>query len=155
MRFLDITPRSRWLSAAGGVSVAYVFVHILPDLAASEETLRKAAGESLGFLEHHVYLLALLGLPAKLSGGEHQRGAVAHALANRPSLILANEPTAALDSVRGRKVMQLLAKVAHEQGAGVIVVTHDHRALDVFDRILEIDDGHLRHASAPTASGRA
>jgi putative ABC transport system ATP-binding protein len=87
-------------------------------------------------------------LPSKLSGGEQQRVAVARALANRPSLILADEPTAALDSVRGRQVMGLFRKVAHEQNAGVIVVTHDHRALDVFDRTLEMEDGVLRvHAN--------
>ena len=83
-------------------------------------------------------------LPSKLSGGEQQRVAVARALANRPGLILADEPTAALDSVRGRQVMELFAKVAHEQQSGVIVVTHDHRALDVFDRTLEMEDGKLR-----------
>ena len=60
--------------------------------------------------------------------------AVARALANQPSLILADEPTAALDSSRGRQVMELFAKVAHERGAGIIVVTRDQRALDVFDR---------------------
>lgn len=85
-------------------------------------------------------------LPSMLSGGEQQRVAVARALANRPSLILADEPTAALDSVRGRQVMELFAKVAHEQHAGVIVVTHDHRALDVFDRTLEMEDGQLRES---------
>jgi putative ABC transport system ATP-binding protein len=85
-------------------------------------------------------------LPSKLSGGEQQRVAVARALANRPSLILADEPTAALDSVRGRQVMELFVKVAHEQSAGVIVVTHDHRALDVFDRTLEMEDGQLRES---------
>jgi putative ABC transport system ATP-binding protein len=82
-------------------------------------------------------------LPSKLSGGEQQRVAVARALANRPSVILADEPTAALDSVRGRQVMELFRKVAHEQNAGVVVVTHDHRALDVFDRTLEMEDGKL------------
>jgi putative ABC transport system ATP-binding protein len=83
-------------------------------------------------------------LPNMLSGGEQQRVAVARALANRPSVILADEPTAALDSVRGRQVMELFRKVAHEQNAGVIVVTHDHRALDVFDRTLEMEDGMLK-----------
>lgn len=83
-------------------------------------------------------------LPSMLSGGEQQRVAVARALANSPSLILADEPTAALDSIRGRQVMELFAKVAHEQNAGVIVVTHDHRALDVFDRTLEMEDGQLQ-----------
>lgn len=82
-------------------------------------------------------------LPAELSGGQQQRIAVARALANRPNLILADEPTAALDSHRGRQVMELFRKVAHEQGAGVIVVTHDQRALDAFDRILEMEDGRL------------
>ncbi|PKN66099.1 MAG: ABC transporter [Deltaproteobacteria bacterium HGW-Deltaproteobacteria-15] len=70
--------------------------------------------------------------------------AVARALANRPSLILADEPTAALDSQRGRQVMELFSKVAHEQQGAVIVVTHDHRALDVFDTIYEMEDGRIR-----------
>jgi putative ABC transport system ATP-binding protein len=83
-------------------------------------------------------------LPDALSGGQQQRVAVARALANHPSLILADEPTAALDSHRGRQVMELFRKVAHEQGAGVIVVTHDQRALDVFDRTLEMEDGTLK-----------
>jgi putative ABC transport system ATP-binding protein len=83
-------------------------------------------------------------LPSMLSGGQQQRVAVARALANRPSVILADEPTAALDSHRGRQVMELFAKVAHEQGAGVIVVTHDQRALDVFDTIYEMEDGIMR-----------
>lgn len=87
-------------------------------------------------------------LPSMLSGGQQQRVAVARALANRPSVILADEPTAALDSHRGRQVMELLAQVAHEQGAGVIVVTHDHRALDVFDTIYEMEDGTMHEQSA-------
>jgi len=68
---------------------------------------------------------------------------VARALANGPSLILADEPTAALDSQRGRQVMELFRKAAHERGSAVIVVTHDHRALDVFDRTFEMEDGVL------------
>jgi putative ABC transport system ATP-binding protein len=93
-------------------------------------------------------------LPSKLSGGEQQRVAVARALANTPGLILADEPTAALDSVRGRQVMELFRKVAHEQNTGVIVVTHDQRALDVFDRTLEMEDGRLRQAVAASQSWR-
>ncbi len=87
-------------------------------------------------------------LPDALSGGQQQRVAVARALANEPSLILADEPTAALDSHRGRQVMELFAKVAHEQGAAVLVVTHDHRSLDVFDRTVEMEDGRLREHPA-------
>lgn len=90
-------------------------------------------------------------LPFMLSGGQQQRVAVARALANRPGLILADEPTAALDGHLGRQVMELFRKVAHEQNAGVIVVTHDHRSLDVFDRILEMEDGLLRAGPHPAA----
>ena len=93
-------------------------------------------------------------LPVALSGGEQQRVAVARALANNPSLILADEPTAALDSQRGRQVMELFAKVAHERNAGVLVVTHDHRTLDVFDRIVDVEDGmiHERSSTHPLQS---
>jgi len=82
-------------------------------------------------------------LPDALSGGQQQRVAVARALANEPSLILADEPTAALDSQRGRQVMELFRRVAHERGAAVIVVTHDHRSLDVLDKSYEMEDGKL------------
>ena len=104
-------------------------------------------------------LLAYLGvadrasnLPDALSGGQQQRVAVARALANQPSLILADEPTAALDSHRGRQVMELFRKVAHERGAGVIVVTHDQRSLDVFDRTYEMEDGKLQPTPPPTGT---
>jgi len=83
-------------------------------------------------------------LPAKLSGGQQQRVAIARALANEPSLLLADEPTAALDSVRGRQVMELFRELSRNHQTGVIVVTHDHRALDVFDHAWEMEDGKLR-----------
>lgn len=62
LNFLDVMPRSRWLSAASGISVAYVFVHLLPDLAEEQETIREAVGTGFSFLEYHVYLVALAGL---------------------------------------------------------------------------------------------
>ena len=80
----------------------------------------------------------------ELSGGQQQRVAIARALANTPELLLADEPTAALDSVMGRKVMELLKQVAHERNTGVLVVTHDHRAIDVFDRIYVMEDGKIK-----------
>lgn len=84
-----------------------------------------------------------------LSGGQQQRVAVARALANHPSVLLADEPTAALDSHRGRQVMELFRDVARQHGAGVIVVTHDQRTLDVFDTIYEMEDGviHVTNGS--------
>ena len=92
--------------------------------------------------------------PETLSGGEQQRVAIARALANEPSLILADEPTAALDSVRSRNVMELFRKVAHERGAAVLVVTHDHRALDIFDVLHEMEDGRIRPSSHVVAHGQ-
>lgn len=81
--------------------------------------------------------------PAQLSGGEAQRVAIARALANRPRIILADEPTAALDSQRARIVMDLLRRVAVEQRAAVIVVTHDEKIFDRFDHIFQLRDGAL------------
>lgn len=81
--------------------------------------------------------------PALLSGGEAQRVAIARALANRPRIILADEPTAALDSSRAQLVMDLLRKLAAEQEACIITVTHDEKIFDRFDRLIHLRDGHL------------
>ena len=107
-------------------------------------TRRKARKKAMGLLEYLGIFDRANNFPAMLSGGQQQRVAVARALANQPSLILADEPTAALDSLRGRQVMELFSKVAHEQKGAVIVVTHDHRSLDVFDTIYEMEDGMIR-----------
>ena len=109
----------------------------------NDESPRAARRRAMELLEYLGVGDRAGNLPTALSGGQQQRVAVARALANRPNLILADEPTAALDSHRGRQVMELFGQVAHERGAGVIVVTHDQRALDVFDRILEMEDGAL------------
>ena len=82
-------------------------------------------------------------LPALLSGGEQQRVAIARALANNPRLLLADEPTASLDSVRGRKVMDLLKNIAREKQSAVIVVTHDVRMIEGFDHVYHLKDGRL------------
>lgn len=82
-------------------------------------------------------------MPAKLSGGEAQRVAIARALANRPRIILADEPTAALDSQRAAIVMDLLRKVAVEQQAAILAVTHDEKIFDRFDHIFHLRDGRL------------
>jgi putative ABC transport system ATP-binding protein len=88
-------------------------------------------------------------LPKQLSGGEAQRVAIARALANRPRIILADEPTAPLDSGRARIVMDLLRKIAIDQNAAIIVVTHDEMILDRFDHIFHLRDGRLENAASP------
>ncbi len=98
--------------------------------------------DALGVSDRSEYRVSML------SGGQQQRIAVSRALANDPEVILADEPTAALDSHRGRQVMELFRRVAREYGAGVIVVTHDHRTLDVFDTIYEMEDGGMRRVEA-------
>jgi putative ABC transport system ATP-binding protein len=81
--------------------------------------------------------------PASLSGGQKQRVAIARALVCRPKLILADEPTAALDSQSGRDVVRLLVTLARETGSPVLMVTHDARVLDVADRIVSFEDGRI------------
>jgi len=83
-------------------------------------------------------------LPANLSGGEQQRVAIARALANEPKLILADEPTASLDTERGMKVMGLLKKIARERNSAVIAVTHDERMVADFDVVYRLGDGRLQ-----------
>jgi putative ABC transport system ATP-binding protein len=104
--------------------------------------------------------------PGQLSGGEKQRVAVARALASQPSLILADEPTAALDSANGQAVMSLLSEIAQGAEHAVLAVTHDPRTIPYADRILKIEDGvivgedrrpgsgHTVHALPPGSPGR-
>ena len=92
--------------------------------------------------------------PSKLSGGEKQRVAIARALAGSPSVILADEPTAALDSENGKAVMELLAEVAKDTRRAVLVVTHDHRTLEYGDRMIRIEDGAHRQPRPPPPDQR-
>jgi putative ABC transport system ATP-binding protein len=82
-------------------------------------------------------------LPSDLSGGQKQRVAIARALAGSPGVILADEPTAALDSVSGRNVMEMMRDLAYKHGRGVVVVTHDSRVIDFADRIVHMEDGRI------------
>jgi len=109
---------------------------------------RKRAVELLEYLEvgHRKH-----AMPRQLSGGEAQRVAIARALANRPRIILADEPTAPLDSARARIVMDLLRRIAVDQQAAIIVVTHDEMILDRFDHIFRLRDGRLEREAAPKA----
>ncbi len=97
--------------------------------------------------------------PAELSGGQKQRVAIARALAGNPPLLLADEPTAALDSHTGRQVMQILRSLAHERGRAVVIVSHDLRVIEFADRTVKIEDGriatddHISVADAAALSG--
>ncbi len=100
-------------------------------------------------------MLELVGLgpwreayPAQLSGGQKQRVSIARALASGPRLVLADEPTSALDSQSGREVVELLLRLAREQGCPILMVTHDTRIADVADRIIQMEDGRIVSRSA-------
>ncbi len=90
-------------------------------------------------------------LPRELSGGQRQRAAIARALVRRPQLILADEPTSSLDKESGRSVVEMLHRLARRQGCAVLIVTHDHRILDVADRVMQLDDGRLRSFAEPVS----
>lgn len=116
-------------------------VALVLQLAGADSTVaRRRADELLDYLEVGHRRSAM---PAKLSGGEAQRVAIARALANSPRIILADEPTAALDSKRAGIVMDLLRKVAVEREAAIIAVTHDEKIFDRFDLIFNLRDGRL------------
>jgi putative ABC transport system ATP-binding protein len=93
-------------------------------------------------------------LPADLSGGQKQRVAIARALAGEPEIVLADEPTAALDSQSGRVVMKMLNELAHERGRAVVIVTHDNRVMEFGDRIVHIEDGQLSEPQIAIPGGQ-
>ncbi|WP_018262121.1 ABC transporter ATP-binding protein [Methylobacterium sp. WSM2598] len=95
----------------------------------------------------------LKSFPRELSGGEQQRVAIARALVADPSIILADEPTAALDTENGRAVMAILSSIARARGRAVLVVTHDARLFHFADRIVQIEDGAIIRETRPDASG--
>jgi putative ABC transport system ATP-binding protein len=113
-------------------------LEVHPQLAAAEMNQRSIAIlEQVGLADRvHYY-------PSDLSGGQKQRVAIARALVSHPKIILADEPTAALDSKSGREVVDLMQKLAKEQGCTILLVTHDNRILDIADRIVHMEDGHL------------
>lgn len=124
--------------------------NLFPALTAAEnvQVALELKGHDLGEAPALLELVGLGGrlhnFPRQLSGGEKQRVAIARALAGDPPILLADEPTAALDSINGRAVVKLLAQLAHEQRRAVVVVTHDPRVGDLADRIVHIEDGRIQ-----------
>jgi putative ABC transport system ATP-binding protein len=165
---LDENERSRMrLAHIGFIFQSY---NLLSTLTASQNVqialeLKGAAARER--VDQAEALLASLGLadkvdsrPADLSGGQKQRVAIARALAGSPDVILADEPTAALDSDTGRRVMNTLRELAAGQSRAVVVVTHDRRLLNLVDRIITIEDGRIvsdepEFMSSPLLAGAA
>ncbi|MFE6224648.1 ABC transporter ATP-binding protein [Streptomyces sp. NPDC057854] len=129
---------------------------LLPILSAAENVgvpLRLRAADPAEREERVALLLALVGLadhanqrPGELSGGQQQRVAIARALANRPALLIADEPTGQLDAETGLAVMELLRAVVRSEGCTALVATHDHQLLGLADRVLELRDGEIAEA---------
>lgn len=123
------------------------FLDSVENVAEVRELLGIASGnaraEAQALLEYLDVGHRMHAMPAQLSGGEAQRVAIARALANGPRIILADEPTAALDSQRAGIVMDLLRRVATDQRGAILVVTHDEKIFDRFDRIFRLRDGRL------------
>jgi putative ABC transport system ATP-binding protein len=155
----EVVYDDRWLRAdlrrlrLDKIGFIFQYPNLLPFLDATDNVavvLQLAGLGSAASLSHAVELLDYLevghrkhALPKQLSGGEAQRVAIARALANRPRIILADEPTAPLDSQRARIVMDLLRRIAIDQNAAIICVTHDEMILDRFDHIFRLRDGRL------------
>ncbi|MER6115065.1 ABC transporter ATP-binding protein [Streptomyces sp. NPDC001743] len=126
---------------------------LLPILTAAENVgvpLRLRKADPREREERVSLLLSLVGLadhaaqrPGELSGGQQQRVAIARALANRPALLIADEPTGQLDAETGLAVMELLRAVVHSEGVTALVATHDAQLLGLADRVLELSDGHI------------
>ena len=117
-------------------------VHGLPDRRAQTDAAQHAL-TLVGLADRMDYL------PANLSGGQKQRVAVARALVGNPDVIFADEPTAALDSESGMTVVKMLKKLGETRGTTTVMVTHDNRILEMADRIVTLEDGHIVRDTAP------
>jgi putative ABC transport system ATP-binding protein len=148
-------------------NIGFVFqsYHLFPTLSAADNVrlALDVRGETgAGAKDKSLAALARVGLsgktrnyPGQLSGGEQQRVAIARAVVGDPSVILADEPTAALDSENGKAIMGILAAIAKDPGRGVLVVTHDPRLVPFADRIVHIEDGTIVREESGGAAGKS
>ncbi|KST62667.1 DevA family ABC transporter ATP-binding protein [Mastigocoleus testarum] len=136
--------------------IGYIFqAHNLLGFLTARQNVQMAVEIKQSVSQYHavnrsITMLQAVGLgnyinyyPENLSGGQKQRIAIARALVNNPPMVLADEPTAALDKQSGRDVVELMQRLAKEQGTSILLVTHDNRILDIADRIVEMEDGIL------------
>jgi putative ABC transport system ATP-binding protein len=148
-------------------NIGFVFqsYHLFPTLSAADnvrlaldvrgETGTDAKDKARAALERVGLASKNRNYPSQLSGGEQQRVAIARAVVGDPSVILADEPTAALDSENGKAIMGILAAIAKDPGRGVLVVTHDPRLLPFADRIVHIEDGSIVREEAGGAAQKS
>lgn len=148
---LDDKGRTRLRREA--IGFVYQFHHLLPDFTAEENVVLPQLIQGTGAanaLERARSLLGVLGLgerldhrPSQLSGGEQQRVAVARALANRPALVLADEPTGNLDEATADRVLSEFLRLVREEGAAALIATHNERLASRMDRVVRLHDGVL------------
>jgi putative ABC transport system ATP-binding protein len=148
-------------------NIGFVFqsYHLFPTLSAADnvklaldvrgETGKDAANKSRAALDRVGLSSKTRNYPRQLSGGEQQRVAIARAVVGDPSVILADEPTAALDTENGKSIMGILATIAKDPGRGVLVVTHDPRLVPFADRIIHIEDGLIIREESGGAQRRS
>ncbi|MEH1862648.1 MAG: DevA family ABC transporter ATP-binding protein [Nostoc sp.] len=145
--------------------IGYIFqAHNLMTFLTARENVRMSLELHNDFLNQDsdakaIAILETVGLadrvnyyPEKLSGGQKQRVAIARALVSHPKIVLADEPTAALDKKSGRDVVEIMQKLAKEQGCTILLVTHDNRILDIADRIIYMEDGQLKTDGTDTTT---
>ncbi len=160
---------AEWLAKLRRAHIGFVFqsYHLFPTLTAMEnvqlaldlrgETGARAKAKSRDALIRVGLAHKIKSFPRQLSGGEQQRVAIARAVVAGPSAVLADEPTAALDSANGQAILSVLAEIAKDSARGVLVVTHDTRLMPFADRIVNMEDGRLvgdRRRDAPSARTR-
>jgi putative ABC transport system ATP-binding protein len=145
---------------AATVGFVFQFHHLIPTLNAHENVQVPMMGRGLGRAEREARAMELLedcaiahrakASPSTLSGGERQRVAIARALANGPRLLLADEPTGALDSATGGQIVELLLSLRKRRGMTILLVTNDDDVAELADRTLRIRDGHVLPSVEPT-----
>lgn len=152
--------QARAARRAGGIGLVFQHHYLLDDLSVLQNLLIPTQLSGRGGPERARELLARVGLldragalPGVLSGGERQRVAVARALAAQPAAVLADEPTGSLDRAGAETVAGLLVDLAREQGAGVLLVTHDDRLAARADRTLHLLDGQFQDGARPQVPG--
>lgn len=129
----------RSLTAQQNVQMSLDLHPEIPEVAARIQAAEMLAAVGLGDWRNYY--------PQELSGGQKQRVAIARALVSQPKIVLADEPTAALDKKSGRDVVEIMQKLAKQQGSTILLVTHDNRILDIADRIIDMEDGRLSSLS--------